>query len=191
MWQIKKLLRFLPMALLVGTLSTPSLATYTPLGDSVFSFDNTFNSAGAPPTSFPVLDGSLTGSGGNITGFNGTVGGSAVESFTGLGGGGYAGGYTGPNGAYAFNGPINFSVTAGGSTYTFGSFGSPSGSNGNYTVSGTFVRGSGYSDLSIQTYSAVAAPEIDGSVVPKAGFVIAGLFWLLMYRRRQTAGFGA
>ena len=70
--------------------------------------------------------------------------------------------------------------------------GSYAGTPGAYAMgdSWTQTAGSGGSS-SYQIYSAVAAAEIDGSVVPKAGFVIAGLFWLLMQRRRQGASLDA
>jgi hypothetical protein len=31
----------------------------------------------------------------------------------------------------------------------------------------------------------IAAPEIDGSVAPKAAFVMMGLFWLIKSRQRK------
>jgi hypothetical protein len=31
----------------------------------------------------------------------------------------------------------------------------------------------------------IAAPEIDGSVAPKAAFVMMGLFWLIKSRHRK------
>ena len=175
----------LAVALFFGLSSGPAFASYTPVGDNVFSFDNTSNVtiSGTPQ----VLVGFFTGSGGNITGFNGTFGGSAITGFTGLISGGYAGSYTGTPGAYAMGPNISFSLITSAGTYQYGSS-FVSGSSGSYTINGSWSQTAGSGSYSsFQVYSAVTVPEIDGSVVPKAGFVIAGLFWLLMQRRRQSA----
>ena len=119
------------------------------------------------------------------------LGGSAITGVTGLISGGYAGSYAGTPGAYAMGPNISFSLITSAGTYQYGSS-FVSGSSGSYTLGGSWTQtaGSGGSS-SYQIYSAVAAAEIDGSVVPKAGFVIAGLFWLLMQRRRQGASLDA
>jgi hypothetical protein len=175
----------LAVALFFGLSSGPAFAQYTPVGGDIFSFNNIVN----VNSGLPVLNGFLTGTGGNITGFRGNLvgtGGGTIDSFTGLYGG-YGGTYSGTPGAYDFTAAPNFSVISGSNTYTFGAFSRPTGSAGSYTVVGTLQKGTSLFDTSTQSYSAIATPEIDGSVVPKAGFVIAGLFWLLMQRRRQGA----
>ncbi len=43
----------------------------------------------------------------------------------------------------------------------------------------------GYQGTPVVTPSGIAVPEIDGSVVPKATFVMMGLFWLFKSRQRR------
>ena len=42
-----------------------------------------------------------------------------------------------------------------------------------------------YLGTSVVTPSSLAVPEIDGSVAPKAAFVMMGLFWLIKSRHRK------
>jgi hypothetical protein len=42
-----------------------------------------------------------------------------------------------------------------------------------------------FAGTSVVTSSSLAAPEIDGSVVPRAAFVMMGLFWIFKSRQRR------
>jgi hypothetical protein len=42
-----------------------------------------------------------------------------------------------------------------------------------------------FSGSAVVTPSGIAVPEIDGSVVPRAAFVMIGLFWIFKSRQRR------
>ena len=58
------------------------------------------------------------------------------------------------------------------------------------TSSGSYIDSISYPSViyagsAVVTPSALAAPEIDGSVVPRAAFVMMGLFWIFKSRQRR------
>ena len=149
--------------------------SYSPVGDNIFQFTNTISPSGE------VLSGYLTGTGGNLTGFSGTFNGLAITGFTGNVSG-YAGTYGGSSGAWTSSVPINFTIASSGGSYSFGSS-SISGAAPNYTLD---FGVTGPSFLEAQRYTVLSAPEIDGSVLPRSGFIVLGLVGLFLYHRRRN-----
>ena len=57
--------------------------------------------------------------------------------------------------------------------------------NGTFYVSYVADMNNSFVGTSVATLRSVAVPEIDGSVVPRAAFVMMGLFWIFKSRQRR------
>ena len=157
-----------------------------------FTFSGTSSVGGGAGS---ITGGVITGSGGLITNISGTA--SGMSS-------------VGLNGYFSFSASdayLHASMPGVFNTYTYTSSSSYQFNymkndgldfffdrGGTNSMSGapndTFVRdATGYNPTflgsAVVTPSGIAVPEIDGSVVPKAAFVMMGLFWIFKSRQRR------
>ena len=139
-----------------------------------FSFSGTHINDYRYPAISSITRGVITGSGGFINSISGFA--SGMSS-------------TGLSGKFSFS---SSDIDSSGSTYYYTN-------SSDYIFDVTFKTGpdlsmrdvnnqtwvGGYQGTSVVTLRSVAVPEIDGSVVPRAAFVMIGLFWIFKSRQRR------
>ena len=150
-----------------------------------FTFSGTSSAGGAAGS---ILGGVITGSGGIITSISGTA--SGMSSVLTNGYFNYLGSDArfnlNSNKFYFYNTSSDYSfyLQLGGPDYQKMTLDSRGGySNVQSLPTGTLIF-SGNAVVTLRG-AAVAAPEIDGSVVPRAAFVMMGLFWIFRSRQRR------
>ena len=157
-----------------------------------FTFSGTSSAGGGPGS---ILGGVITGSGGIKTNISGTASGMSSLGFNGYFSFSASDAYLHASSPGIFN---TYTYTSS-SSYQFNYmkndflsfFFDRGGTNSMCDCpNDTFVTdATGYKPTflgsAVVTSSSLAAPEIDGSVVPRAAFVMMGLFWIFKSRQRR------
>ena len=142
--------------------------------------------------SFSGTDGTFGYDNGFITGGVITVSGPVITSISGNASGLSSIGLN--NGPFSFSGTIDSSSSYSynnSSDFMFGVYINNIAQNDFTIANGTFYvsyvadMNNSFVGTSVATLRSVAVPEIDGSVVPRAAFVMMGLFWIFKSRRRR------
>jgi hypothetical protein len=145
-----------------------------------FTFSGTSSAGGGPGR---IIGGVITGSGGVITNISGTASGMSSVFIDG------SFNYLGSNArdnvnafrTYFYNSSTDYSFFFGLGDPNFQYMGFYSAFSDVSSLQGT----THFVGTSVVTSSSLAAPEIDGSVVPRAAFVMMGLFWIFKSRQRR------